>query len=172
MSSGDKNLVVNPLERALSTDINRLQAVLAASEQELFRAMFNTPMGTDDLDAGGLYNPNGAQGAPSLAEVVGGLLFQVTNASAASSVTAGVVMMFDPDAVTSSDDSQYKKVVDPGTTSVLTPSIALTANASGSTRIDVVEAARVQPDTVIETDSRDVFNTVSGSFTAATVNKI
>ncbi len=96
-----------------------------------------------------------------------GLLFTPAVGSTGSVVGPGIAGLLDPDAVPSTDDSQYKYVADPGTSS-----LTLTANSSGSIRIDVVECSRVQPDTILETDNRDVFNTVTGLFAASTVNKV
>jgi hypothetical protein len=166
MSSGNKELNISPLERAVSTDIMRGQSFSGAMLSEFLRAILNTGQGTDDLDAGGLYVPNLVQGNPLSGEILGGLLFSPAVGSVASTVTPGAVLVFDPDAAPSTDDSQYKQILDPGTSA-----LTLTAGAGG-TRIDVIECARIQPDTVLETDSRDVFNTVTGLFTAATVNKV
>jgi len=171
MSSGGKEIVVNPLERALSGDVMRGQNFAQAALAEILRGLFDTKVGTDDLDAAALYNPSSTNN-PSSGEVLSGLLFAPTGGTTASAVGPGVLGIYDPDAVPSADDSQYKVVQDPGTTSLLTPAIALTANSSGSLRIDVLECARVQPDNVLETDSRDVFNPTTGTFAAAAVNKV
>jgi len=167
MSSGGRQILVNPLERATSTDIMRGQDFIAASQQELLRSYVNTALGSDDVNAGGLYTPNTSEGTPVAADIFAGLLFTPGLATTASVVTAGTVCLYDPDATPSADDSQYKLVEDAGT-SLLT----LTPNASGSIRVDIIECARVQPDAVIETDSRDVFNIISGVFAAATVVKV
>ena len=173
--SGQKQIVINPLERALSTDINRLQEFAGFSLSALFQAMIDTNGGYDDGGpaltvaglAGGAYVPNTTQGTPAYAEVVSGFVFVPTNASTACVISAGVLFMLDPDAVPSPDDSQFKNIIDPGTSSLV-----LTPNASGSIRIDVVECARQTPDTVLETDNRDVYNTITGTFAAASVNKV
>jgi hypothetical protein len=172
MSSAGEELVVNPLERALSGDIMRLQNFQQKYLSEMLRALIDTGTGTDDTAAGAYALQNVTQGNPAHAEVLSGLLFTPGVGVASSVVGPGWVSMFDPDAVPSTDDSQYKSLLDPGTTSTLTPSIALTPNSSGLIRIDVLECARVQPDNIIETDSRDVFNTVTGTFAAASVNKV
>jgi hypothetical protein len=169
MSSGGKQLVVNPLERAVSTDIMRAQSFLAAAYNEVFRAWFDNNPGTDDVQAGAQYNPNTIAGTPSSARIFGGFIFAPVGGSSAAGVGPGSLEIYDPDATPSTDDSQYKHVVDPGT---VTNSLTLTANSSGSLRLDVVELARVQPDNVIETDNRDIFNTITGLFSAATVNKV
>lgn len=167
MSSGLKQLIVNPLERALSTDIMRAQSFSGAMLQELLRSFMNTAIGTDEIQSAGLDIVVSTQQAPSSAQIFSGLMFQPIIGGTSSVVTQGVVSLLDPDTTPSTDDSQYKLVEDPGTSA-----LTLTANVSGSVRIDIVECARVQPDNIIETDSRDIFNTVTGLFAAATVNKV
>jgi hypothetical protein len=168
MSSGEKQLVVNPLERAVSVDIIRAQSFIGQAMNEMLRALLDTKQGTDDVSAGGLYSPNTTAGTPSSALIFAGLLFQVTGGSTACSVGPGTLGIFDPDATPSGDDSQYKLITVP----IGSPTLNLTPNSSGSLRIDVIECARLQPDAIIETDSRDVFNTTTGLFAAATVNKV
>jgi hypothetical protein len=169
MSSGDKNLVMNPLERALSTDINRLQAFIQSALSETLRALLDTGVGTDDVAAGGQYLPNTAAGSPSSSQIFSGLLFVPVGSSVAASVGPGVIGLYDPDSTPSTDDSQWKLVVDPGT---VTNTLTLTPNSSGALRIDVVECSRVQPDTILETDSRDVYVPSSATFTTIAVNKV
>jgi hypothetical protein len=172
MSSGEKQLIVNALERALSSDVMRLQSFSAAQTNEFLRGLFDTGQGTDDLDAGALVQPNSIAGTPSAGEIITGFLLAPTagGTSCSVGVVAGapnVLFILDPDTSPNPDDSQYKFINDPGTSS-----LSLTPNSSGSTRIDVLECARVQPDTIIETDNRDIYNTVTGTFGAATVNKV
>jgi hypothetical protein len=180
MGSGRTKVKLNTNERAVSTDLNRLQALAAKDMQELFRALLNTPQGSDDSDGGGTETPNASQSAPVSAEVISGLRFQVTNASTACSITAGTVMMLDPDSSPSSDDSPYKYINDPG---LSTGTLVMTANASGSTRIDIIECARLGVpgggggsttggDSTIETSSRDIFNDGTGLFSPSTVTKV
>jgi len=167
MSSGEKQLIVSPLERAVAADIVRAQSFLGASLNELLRALLDTSSGLDDVQAGALAIQNLTQGTPAYGKVIGGLLFQPTGGSTAALIGPGIAALYDPDTTPSADDSQYKLVSDPLGTSALT----LTANTSGNLRIDVIECARVQPDNVVETDSRDVFNTTTGVYAAATVVK-
>lgn len=168
MSSGEKQLQVNPLERAMSIDIVRAQSFLGQALNEMLRALVDTGQGLDDVAAGGQFSPNASAGTPSSALIFSGFLLSVTGGSTASAVGPGTLGIYDPDATPSGDDSQYKLI----TASVSSGTLNLTANASGSLRIDVVECSRVQPDVIIETDSRDVFNTTTGLFAAATVNKV
>ena len=167
MSSGERQLIVNPLERAVSGDIVRAQSFIAAATNEVLRALLDTGAGLDDVQAGALSNPTLSSTSPASAEVFTGLLFQPTGTSVASVITAGTIGLYDPDTTPSTDDSQWKLIQDAGTSA-----LTLTANVSGQLRVDVVECARVQPDAIVETDSRDVFNTVTGIFQAATVTKV
>jgi hypothetical protein len=171
MSSGAKRLQINPSERALSSDINRLQAFQGADSSEERRVLSNTSVGADDLDAGGLYVPFTTQQNPAAAEVLGGLLVQpqigVGNLNLL--ITPGVARVLDPDAIPNTDDSPLKRIIDRNGVQTI-GALVMTANASGSTRIDVIECSRIT--SVIEIDSRDIFDPVSGLFTAASVNKV
>lgn len=162
-----KAIVINQSERAVSTDITRLQQFQAAFLAEVWRAMIDTSSGTDDLDAAGLYTPNTTTAAPDSAIVFSGLLVQPAIGSFAIGVTAGALGMLDPDATPDPSDSPYKVIEDPGVASGV---LNETANTSGSTRIDLIIATRTT--TVLETDSRDIFNNVTGLFTPSTVTKV
>lgn len=172
MSSGQRQEIFNPLERVVSSDMMRAQNFAQATLAEILRALFDTNLGTDDTLAGGAYLTNLVQASPVVGEIIGGLLFTPGVGTTGSIVGPGVVCVYDPDTSPSTDDSQYKVIQDPGSSSLVNASLAFTSNTTGSIRIDVVECSRVQPDSVIESDSRDVFNTVTGLFTAATVNKV
>jgi hypothetical protein len=170
MASGSKRLQINPSERAVSVDINRLQQFEDAANSADWQALSDTNMGSDDDIADGFYSPNLTQGTPLAGEVHNGLLVspQIGAAQLAVLVSSGVAYVFDPDAPPNTDDSQYKRIVDPGVSIV--GALLMTANASGSIRIDVIECARAT--LVLETDNRDVFDPVTGLFTAQVVNKV
>jgi|GEM_PF-5721352 len=172
MSSGGREEQFSALERIVSSDMMRAQNFAQCSLSEMLRALLNTSLGTDDVLAGGAYLQTLAQGNPVVGEILGGLLFLPQVNGTGSVVGPGVVCVYDPDASPNTDDSQYKMVQDPGSSSVVNASLSFTPNSSGSVRVDVVECSRVQPDSVIESDSRDIFNTVTGLFTAATVTKV
>jgi hypothetical protein len=162
---GGEIVVINSQERAVSTDINRLQAFRARDVAEAFRHLLGINQGTDDQDAGALYNPQTATTTPLTAEVFAGLLVQPQLASLNLLVTQGVAHCIVPTATT--DNSIFYFVEDPGV-SVL-GSLVMAPNAGGSARIDVVEC---QPaDQVIESDSRNFFNPVTGLFSPITVTK-
>lgn len=177
MSGGMKEIVFNPSERAVSSDVLRLQYFKGADVAELFRALMDTSTTSDDLDANAIDVQVTGAGNPSSGEIINGLRVvpQVGNLSLL--VTPGVAFIYDPDASPSADESQYKYLNDPG---IPTVGSLLITPGGGGTRIDVIECARVGtpiPGTttgfsVLETDNRDIFNNVSGLFTPQTVNKV
>lgn len=166
MSSGAKTMVINSLERAVSTDINRLQSFGEATLAEIERAAMNTYSGTDDADAGGLYAPQVAMGSPVVAEIYSGLVVLPQSASFNLLVSAGVARFLAPDAAP--DDSPYKLAEDAGVSTI--GALAIAANASGSIRIDVIEC-QWTVNTTAETDNRDIFNPSNSSFTPVSVSK-
>lgn len=164
MSGGGKQLVFNTQERAVSSDVNRLQSFAGANMAEVFRYLMNVT-GTDDLDAGSVITEYTTLGTPLRAEILNGLLVKPQVGVLDLLVDPGVMFALAPDAAP--DDSNYKLVKDPGVAS--TGLLAMTANPSGSARIDVIE---VQVSSVIvEVDSRDIFNPSTGTFVATSVTK-
>jgi hypothetical protein len=171
MSGGYAELVVNPNERAVSIDIMRLQRFKGADLAELWRAMIDTSFGTEDLDGSGAAVQVTTQTSPISGEVLGGLVVQPQVGVLDVLVAPGVAYVLDPDSPQNPDESLDKFVRDPGisTTGVL----QMTGNTSGQFRCDVIECARVAGGyNVVETDNRDIFSTVTGLFTATTVNKV
>jgi len=172
--SGNKGMLINTGERAVSTDINRLQALQAGATMELFRWLLDVGQGTDDVGAGSLASEHTSQTSPETGEILGGLCVLPELGTFALNVSGGLALMVDPDAVPSADDSPYKYVRSLGGTSatVLGGPLVLTANplGSGGTRIDVIECSRVD-DPANETDNRDIFDPTTNLFAATTVTK-
>lgn len=162
---GNKNLVINPQERAVSPDINRLQKFANKDYAELFRYMMDVT-GNDDIDAGGVIAEPSTIESPLRAEIINGLLVRPVGGTLDVTVDPGVAYVMAPDG--EPDSSNYKFVSDPGIPGAGT--LAMTANASGSIRIDVIEC-RINPIDQIVTDTRDIFSTTNGLFTAATITK-
>lgn len=161
-----KTLVFGTQERALSVDVNRLQSFKAADVAEMMRYLIDVGTGTDDLDANGLTAEYLTQENPLRAEIMNGYLVRPQIGSLNLLVDAGVMYAINPDG--GSDDSVYKYVRDSGISQQ--GALAFTDNISGGDiRIDVVEVSL--RDAVLETDNRDIFNSVSGLFTAATITK-
>lgn len=164
MSSGKRVIVINPQERLVSADINRLQSFNARDDAELFRYMLDVTA-DDDLGAAGVVTEYSTTGTPLRAEVINGLLVRPQLASFDLAVDAGVLYAIAPDG--DADSSVYKYVRDAG---LPAGSLAITANASGSTRFDVVEC-QLDATPAVVTDTRDVFNTVNGTFSPTLLTK-
>jgi hypothetical protein len=166
---------MNTAERALSTDINRLQAMQSAGLLEFLRFMLDVDGSSDDVNAGGYSVENVTTGNPMDGAVIAGICVIPQIGTLNLGVTDGLALVINPDASPSADDSVYKYVRDGGGMPICFETsgggaLAMTANASGFPRIDVVECQRVD-DPSPETDSRDVFNPTTGLFTATTVQK-
>lgn len=165
--TGQEVVVINTSERALSVDINRLQSFKERDLAEAFRYFMNVSGGFDDTQAGGLDNETVTTTTPLSSEVMNGLLVQPQGGSLVLLISAGLAYCVNPDSPPNSDNSVYQYVKDPGIQTL--GELVMTANPSGSTRIDIIEC---QPISVVEeTDSRDIFNTVTGLFNATTVTK-
>lgn len=163
MATGsDRRLIFNTLEQVLSTDMNRLQAFAAADLAETMRYLLSV----EQVDGFG-FEPT-STGAPVQAEVIGGLVPRLVTQSNQMLVDPGAAWFLDPDPLPSLDDSPYKFIRDPGVST--NAPLILTANSSGSTRVDVIECSRI--DVVTETSSRNEFNPVTGLFTPTTINKV
>jgi hypothetical protein len=172
VGSGPKSVEINPSERAVSIDINRLQQLIAQFQSEDARAIEDTLLGTDDLDGGSIETENTTQLTPDSALILSGLRVVPAVGSLNLTVTPGIIHMLDPDATPDPSDSPYKEINDAGIPS--SGIISMTGNSSGSTRIDVIECARVAAPgyQVFETDNRDIYNNATQLFSPQTVNKV
>jgi hypothetical protein len=164
MSSGFKEILFNINERLVSVDHNRSQKFKGADVAETLRYMLDVSAATDDLDAGGVVTEFSSLESPLRGEILNGLLVRPAVGSLVMTVDPGVVLALDPDAA--ADDSNYKYIHDPGLSGT---ALQFGANASGSTRIDVVEC---QPTAgTLETATRDVYNNATGTFSPTMVTK-
>lgn len=164
MPSGLKTSIINTQERAISTDINRLQAFAGAGLGELLRYLLNVG-GNDDLDAGAIAIEQNTLTAPLSAQIENGLLVRPQNGNLSLFVDPGVITAVAPD--TDPDSSVFKIVVDKGIQSFGV--LPMLAGAVGGTRIDIIEIQ--VGSTVTEFDSRDEFNPSTGLFTPVNVPK-
>lgn len=164
MSSGNKQIFVPARQRVYSSDINRLQQFASADWAEFLAFMM---LGTtvDDSEGNGLLTLGQATTNPLTAMVINGLVFQPGVATANANVSAGILAVIDPDVSPSVDDSNFKYIRDPGTTA----NLVLTPNASGSTRIDIVEVQRAN--TIVETATVDIMDPTTGVFSPQTATK-
>ena len=170
MSSGMREMVINPLERALSDDINRLQKFKSKDLAELFRYWMNVL--TSEEYVAGIGGSNGniteynSLEAPLRAEIVNGLCVLPQIGSNDCFVTPGVMFALFPDAAP--DDSNYKFATDVGVQ--VSGSITIAANPTGSKRVDVIEC---QPTFVTEeTSNRDIYDPSTDTYNATTVPKV
>lgn len=165
MGSGFRAIQVNTSERAISSDINRLQAFLGAGIGDVMRALLDTTA-NDDLDAGAVASAFSSLTSPLRAEVLTGLMVRPDPAGGTLNLGVDPGVLFAIAPTGSGDDSLYQYVNDPGVTN---GGLTLAAGGGG-TRYDVVECQiNATPATV--TASRDVFNPTTGLFSATTVTK-
>lgn len=162
MSSGWRKIQLNTNERLVSSDHNRLQTFAGQDHAELLLYMLSA-YGNDDVDAGSVVTIPSAIENPLRGEIINGLLVRPQAASLNLNIDAGIVMMVSPDAA--ADESANKYIRDPGITG-----LAMTANASGSTRFDVIECQVNATETAV-TASRDVYSASTDTFSATTVTK-
>lgn len=189
MSGGGRLMKINTRERAVSSDINRLEAFAQRAVAELLRfqgAVRSTNLttgvaGTDivPLEEGSYADTTAAGTAaiatPAKADVFEGLVVLPQAGSLNLLVSPGAVGFDDPDGQAgssdpsspSTDDSRYKVVVDPG---IQVAGAFVIAAGAGSTRIDLIEVRRTS--VVMETDSRDVFDPSTGVFLPVSVQKV
>jgi hypothetical protein len=171
-SSGEQSLVFNPQEKALSSDMERLQAFHALDLNEIFRWLLDVNHTTDDGFAGGATAIQSVSvETPLRGEVLGGLLVRPAVGSTDLTVDPGMAFVIDVDAVADAEASPYRYLRDPGIPAAGT--LAIDASTNGGIRIDVIECQRVSGGyAVLETDNRDIFNTSTGLFNAVSVNKV
>ena len=164
MPSGNRNMVINSRERAVSTDINRLQSFLASELGQAFYQMCGRYSASDDRSPGVESDPATIT-APPFNCILNGLRFYPLNGTTDALVTPGAALV--DNAAAGADDAAFLYCDDPGVTAVGT--LSLTTGA-GATRIDIVEC---QPYTaVLETDSRDIYTIATGVFAPAMVTKV
>lgn len=164
MASGMKREVINSRERAVSTDINRLQDFLASEVAQMWFEQAGKYELSHDRDPGAETSP-AAAATPPFNAVLGGLRPYPVNGTVDMLVTPG--SLFVENATATADDAPFLYATDPGVTAVgvlqLTP-------VPGATRIDVIECQATP--TVLETDNRDIYNIVTGLFAPAAVTKV
>jgi hypothetical protein len=172
MGSGDPRIVINPLERAVSTDHNRAQSFLAKDAHEYARHLVNREISGDFYNFPGLQAPYTALPPSSdfliPHDCVSGLMVRPDNATGML-VDPGVAAFFVPAFPNATaDDSKYIYVSDPGVSSLAT--LPFVANAGPGVRWDIIEC---QPtESLLESNSRDIYTPATGQFTNGTVPKV
>ena len=162
--SGGKQVTINSLERAVSTDQNRLQAFGSAGMAEVLRYLFDIQ--TSEAEAGGMEAVGTSVGNPLRGVVLSGIRARPEIGTTNMFVEAGVGIFVNPTGDTA-DDSPLKWIKTGGesTAGVLT----LTAGAVAD-RVDMLEC-RLRT-AVQETTSRDIYDPATGLFTATLVPKV
>lgn len=163
MADGFRKLLINTQERAVSSDINRLQSFMHQDVAEFLRYFLNA--GTTEADPGYFAEPS-SLGTPLKAEVINGLMVKPQAGSFSLFVDAGLLLAMVADGA--SEESAYKYARSTGVSTL--GQLVIGANASGSIRIDVIEC-RVNPVEGTVSDNRDVFNATTGLFAASSVTK-
>ena len=163
MSSGFRNVVINPRERAISTDINRLQSMIGYNLAEILRFM---TLGSQNNSVSEPFYPTDPANAPLQATIIEGLGVTFDSATTRTYVSPGAMVTVGT--ATDADDNTYKVVIDPGVNDgSLYP---LTPNTSGSTRFDIFECSI--EDALEETATRQMYDESTDSFADATVSKV
>lgn len=171
MSNGEQEILFNPQEKALSSDLMRLQRFRSLDFNEYARVMMDSLFASEDSGASATLTQFDAQESPLRAEIMGGLLVRPAVGSKDLTVDSGLAFVIDTESVSNTDESPYKYIRDPGVP--LPGTLQIDVSTNGGTRIDVIECARVTGGVfILETDNRDVFNSTTGLFNATSVNKV
>jgi len=182
MSGGRKNLTINVNERAVSPDVNRLQAFAGADDGELLKYLLGvrTIQGGSggrlrDIDAGSGFvtaDPTIPTNYVNQAEITEGLLVRPNAGTLTIDVDPGLMTVAYPDG--DPDASVYKYVRDPGTLlavvgSTPTPgTITIPANV-GTTPVWYVVECQPSLNGAVESGYRDIYN--GASFAPVVVSK-
>jgi hypothetical protein len=159
-----KREVINSRERAVSTDINRLQDFLASEVGQLFFEQVGKSSVSDDHQPGTESSP-AVGSTPPFNAVLNGLRPYPINGTRDLLITPGVLLS--DNLASTGDDSPLLYCNDPG---INAAGVLQLTTSPGAVRIDVLEC---QPTTaVLETDNRDIYNIVTGLFAPAMVTKV
>lgn len=165
MASGRREQVFNPNERVISTDQVRTQKMIGYMEAEMLRYMLDV-YGDEDVVGGGVITEPSSVETPLRAEILNGLLVRPDLGTYNLLIDPGYVAVMAPDAA--AEESNYKTVREAGV-SVL-GALAITANVSGSARLDVIECQIASAQNTTQ-EIRDVFNQPSNVFVPTSVTK-
>lgn len=179
MSSGHKRLFQNTRERVISPDFNRAQAFQAKRLAEMLKGFGLNQSTIYESAYGVAYLTENTIATPGTCTVIDGCMVYAPIAATELGVTKGSAIFHDPDGLTGStvpdaanpDDSAGKLVFDESGVLPGSGTLSLTANGGGGVRVDIIEMQR-NPDVVLESDNRDIFDQASGLFTPAAVSKV
>lgn len=162
-NSGLQRTVINTRERAVSTDINLLQSRGNRDYMTAHRRLFNDTYPDDGTSGIGESKRSSVGDSTDGLDVIGGLELEIFSTHLL--IKEGVVgASATPGAFETGKDSDYVFVNDPGVTSASV--LTFTSNGNG---VDIVECQVI--DTIFTTESRDIYDPLTGLFTAALVTK-
>ncbi len=168
-ASGSKQIKINTRERAVSTDNNRAGAFISSGVAEALRHIFD--VSTAEANSGGLENLGSSVTDPLRGVILAGLRGRPEIGTTNLFVEPGVALLTEPTNDVS-DDSPLKWIKSVG---VVTAGALTLTSGAGSARIDMLECQillNTQEGTVVETASRDIYNTTTGQFVGSLVNKV
>jgi hypothetical protein len=172
MGSGNPRIVLNTRERAVSTDINRAQSLVVKDSHEYLRHLINREIAGDFYNFPGLQAPYTALPPSSdfliPHDCISGLMVRPDNAGGLL-IDPGEAAFFVPAFPNATaDDSKYICVSDAGVASLAT--LPFVPNGGPGIRWDIVEC---QPtEALLESSSRDIYDTTTGQFTTSVVPKV
>lgn len=172
MGAGNKYVKINSLERAVSTDFNRMQSLGEADSHEFSRHLVNREIAGDFYNFPGMAAPYTALPAANQFliphDCLSGLMVRPDNATGLL-IDPGEGAFFVPAfSGATPDDSKYVYVSSAGVSNV--GDLPFVANGGPGIRWDIVEC---QPtDLLLESSSRDTYNPANGQFVNALVDKV
>lgn len=162
-ASGIPKILTNVLEFGSSDDLNRMQEFIGAHLAYVF-GYAHLATRDEDISAGAVETLATTTTDPLTAVVLNGVRFVPGTSVATATVTGGALVFADPDSVPDVDDSPIKLVVAQAITG-----LTLTGNASGSTRIDIIEVQRSETTT---SEPRKLLNVDTEDGVEANVGKV
>lgn len=164
--SATKSIYIESRERAVSNDINRLQALINAHMAEVLRYLFDVR--TSEDYSGGTEGLGSSVTNPLRGVILSGLRCRPEIGTTNLFVEPGVALLVDPDASPSADDSPLKWIVSEGE---LTGGALTLPAAAGTARVDMVECRR-RAEQELESSNRDLYNTITRTFTPQLITKV
>lgn len=170
MGSGQRQIVMQDLERAEPEDVIRGIAFEAASRLEQLRYLLGPQISGSPHNFPGLIEPHLTQPADDVGhQCLGGLLVRPDNATHLL-IDAGVACMVQPArAGLTADDSPWIFCKDPGVSNPAT--LTFLANAGPGIRWDIVEC-QVAADATTESSTRDVLDPITLQFAPQLLPKV
>lgn len=169
-NSGITQVVINTRERAVSTDINRLQTEQSKARANMAKRMYNNIYEWEAASNSGQRASEietSKEDVPMSMDIFGGLRVIISGdfltVSAGSCGIKAESGSFDV-----AKDSDYLLVDDPGVTDISV--LPFTQNLDTGRVCEIIEAA--VNDVVLKSESRDIYDPLTGLFTPSLITKI